>query len=520
MSRAARRRSVRAGRRADGCVASRSDSAEPPDDAPPPDNTGLQRVVTGAVPVAARLVDLLVPWDRARLRLTCRALAETVPAAACAVSFSAMVVRFGGAGLLRYGAGDARPCWAHVLVAVEADAADALRWLLGRFSVDHDRAWDLQCLALRTGSCAAWRIVKPLAPRATLDGAMRLAWQAVAGGSESLSAECAAAAAAKAEESPDALRPEFLCAVLYWTERRDLPAAVLVPFLRLCGTGRLAHDNVQRITLAALRMGRRDLAEPCDWQARFEPLSLLKDAVRVGDLALAEAALSALGETLTTDARLGVLCHAFRGTPATIEWTMRRLAIDAAYLEQELHRVLLAVLGWDAVDALRWLVEHTGHVPVATYMGVACANDAVGCIAYLAEKGVCPTWDMLYAALEQDVHRAACAVFSRLDRADVAAFVRVVKKLAAYKTSGVVRCAAMLRRHALLPAPGPAFLRACLDSLRGRWELGALVVAGYRIDADARTWLDSVRPHCAGTPRRVWRPLAHALYDRYRHQSL
>ena len=89
-------------------------------------------------------------------------------------------------------------------------------------------------------------------------------------------------------------------------------------------------------------------------------------------------------------------------------------------------------------------------------------------------------------------------------------FVRLAIEISEGECRGV-RVMALLRRHALRPAPGPAFLDVCLCSLNGTRQLHALAMAGYRVDADERTWLDSVRPHCADVPDRDWQPQATLL---------
>ena len=478
------------------------------------DDTSLPRVLATTAPAVALLVWLLAPWDRARLRQTCRALADAVPAAACAPTLSAMVQRAGGAGLLRYGAGDARPCWVHALIAVETDAADALRWLLGQFPMDRLRARELRRLALLTGSAAAWRIVEPLEPRDTLTHALLLAGYAAQGGSESLAAECAAkaAVAAASEESPDDADTGYLETFLHWVERRNLPAA-LAPFLRVGEAGLMAHDDYgRRVALLALGMGRRDLAEPCDWQARHEPQPLLEAAVRGGDVAMAEALLSGAhvgrGRALLWQA---VQCT--RGMPAMAEWVLSRMEdVDPAHITLTMDHGMLAR---DAVDALRWLVERHGYAPTAAMLDMARQYDAVACAAYLGVVlGIRPTTETLCRALTDSAYRVAAHLAADVEPLDARAFVHLVAGVAGNPDRGT-RAMALLRRRALLPAPDPVFLGACLCSLRGASMHRALAAAGYRVDADEREWVDSVRPHCAGTPLRQWRPLAYMLRDRY-----
>ena len=463
--------------------------------------TSLACVVAVAAPAADRLVALLAPWDRARLRLVCRALAAAVPVGSCAPTLAAMV-RARGAGLLRYGAGDAHAGWTHVLVAVEADAADALRWLLrpGRCAAQ-DRTWELARLALGMGSVAAWRVVEPLLPRQGLGGASTLLADACLGGCGVLVAERAAAAAYCDDSHDDAHLA--LLGTIEQAWRMDTPD-VLLPFLSFRHRTTLYGSFASG---AALAMGRRELAEPCDWAGRLLPSSLLVAALRGGDLPLAELALR---RRPPLDAAVCYAAQARRNVPAVLEWAAdARGAVDP----NEAARYAIRA---DAVDALRWLSRRAGLVPFSAHeLLMACHHNAAACVAFLAdEAGVRPASETLCVALRSEAYRAAEAVAVRVAPLDAAAFVRLAVALSADRCGGV-RAMALLRRHALLPAPGPAFLRACADSLRRTRELRALAMAGYRVDADARTWFDSVRPHCVGTPRRVWRTLAHVLHDRW-----
>ena len=476
----------------------------------------LSRVVAETAPAAERLVDLLAPWDRARLRLTCRALAGAVPAAACAMSLSAMVRRAGGAGLLRYGAGDAQSCWMHALIAVEADAADALRWLLGRrveWSTDPKHTRELRHVSLLTASAGAWRVLGPLPSRPEPDDTVSLLMDAWEGGSEALVAERAAAAAECAARGELGYRARNVLRVtIQGAWRRDAPA-LLVPFLRLGARCPYAR----RATVAAVSMGRRDLVEPGDWLTQIgnAPFSL-RVAVRSGDLALARTAFDRCGMPTKGERREllhdAVQCR--RDAPAMLDWVTRALNIDAALLLSCGDQLVTHAVRGDAVAALCWVLQRTGPVPAAELLRRASENDAVACIEHLV-IGVeaRSARDLLSRALVGGAFRAASALAPHSEPLDGAALVRLMETLQGDSDAcHVVRVMSLLRRHALLPAPGPAFLRECLRSGRQRCALAA---AGYRVDADARAWLDSVRPHCVGTPRRVWRPMAHNLRDRY-----
>ena len=460
------------------------------------------------MPAAALLVALLAPWDRARLRLTCRALAAAIPAAACAPTLAAMVRPPGrGAALLRYGAGDARPHWVHVLIAAEADAADALRWLLRQVPIDQSRMRLLNGLALRTGCAAVWRVVEPLTVRPYPRNVALLVENALQGGSEPLIAEYAATAAgavSSRDPSAEALRRRLLDA-LEEAGRRDVPDLVL-PFLPLGDCWRAA-------AFAAMAMGRRGLAEPCDWLALLGPRALLRAALRGGELELARTTLRDHREAMSWSLSGYLLDAAMarRDAGALLDWFATAAGADRCWLLSMQSLMVGSAIEADAVDALRWLSGRAGFAPTDATLIVACEHDAVACIGYHLGLGIRPTADTLIAALRCGKYRVAAAVGARTEPLDVATLVRLLESVSCSEDRAL-RAMALLRRLALLPAPGPEFLRACTDLTPG------LLAAGYRVDADARAWLDSVQPHCVGTPRRVWRPLAHAVRDRWHTQ--
>ena len=478
--------------------------------------------VRDAAPLAERLVWLLAPWDRARLRLTCRALAAAVPAASCAPTLAAMVrAPGGGAALLRWGAGDARPCRAHVLVAAEADA---LRWLLaqdaaGALASPLSLQERVRC-ALPLGGDAARRALRQVCDLREYDHRV-MTMDLIDTGPASAAAELAAAGARRwvgrhAWMAYGVL--EAACA-----KRMVLAVA---PFLHPDADTTIRR----RARLVALRLGHRALAEPCDWLREYPPLVLMCVALS-GELGLADAALRHGGGRVPEEHRWTVLAEAMcagDGFPVAIEWAVCAVGPEACRrtLAEQASAMIRSAVRADSVDALRWLTEHAGLAYGASELEGVCVWDAAACFAYLAgEGGVCVTRGMLLDTLVRGSHRTAAAAAALLGGLDAAAFVHLAAASSTTASSRFghlcrrARTADALRRRALLPPPGPAFLRACADALQLPEQLDVLVAAGYRVDADVRTWFDSVRPHCAGTPRRLWAPLAHTLHRRYRERQ-
>ena len=480
----------------------------------------LTHTVSEATPVAERLVGLLAPWDRARVRLTCRALAAAVPARSCAGSLSAMV-RAGGAELLRYGAGDARPCWTHVLIAVEADAADALRWMLRcddddrSGDVDRGRAphrWrsvalDVPRVALRMGSVAVWRLLGPSPSPSRAEAPpcypFMLLCDAIQGGAESLVVECAAAAAgaASAHIDPSLWRFMVHCATV-----TNMSAAI-EPFLRPSDDRPpWLSDAAAR---AALRMGRRDLLAPHDWRAMLG-ITFLKDAVHGGQLDLAEAALrDGVFNACTDRALLRQAMEARCNSPAVIEWAVATCRLSALTLPRDTRHWARVAIDHDGAAALRWLVERAAYAPDDAMLDYACRADAVACVRYLhRELAMRPTQSAFTAALAEGAHHAASVVAPCVAPLDAQAFVALIRGPDAAVVAGHVvftsttrhalRAMAMLRRHRLLPTPDAGFLRLCATELHKAHELRMLAVAGYPVDTpELRGWLDFVRPRCA-----------------------
>ena len=559
----------------------------------------------------ARLVALLAPWERARLRRVCRTLAGAVPVAACAPSLASMVrARGGGAALLRYGAGDARPCWAHAFVAVEADAADALRWMLhadtGLPEVRRD-AQRLARLAVRVGSAAAWRILctvaaageaddlplillpvrtqpsdgsevappdddrdgdRETAPAtharttALKDGGVMLRrfaaadvaadaggkrmfimgtratgmcnllidlmryndrriapvylgpaalMDAMRGGSESIAAEIAASVAETASACSDPVPSDCLRAIDA-APRYDMPA-VLEPFLRP-GSG---HALQRHAAMAAFVLGQRPAAADDGPVFRGHPIDL-RSAMRAGDVAFARVLLwGRVCHRRDTWSLLADAAGCRRNARATLDWVVAAFRVDARELLANAYIMLNCSIDRDACDALRWLVERTYvATPVEQILRRAIEADAAECAEYLAGRCGRPTLAAFADAMQRGKHRAAAVLARRLRRLDGETFAGLVRNYAHdTNEAGMARMVAMLRRRALLPAPGMRFLEACARLLHTKDELGVLVMAGYRVDADACAWLESLRPHCAGTPGRRWRRVGLDLHARW-----
>ena len=485
-------------------------------------NVTLERTVCGAAPAADGLVRLLAPWDRARLRLTCRALAAAVPVRSCVPSMSAMVrAPGGGAALLRYGAGDVRPRWVHLLVAAEADAADGMRWLLSELGVVAQKVLQrLARAAARTGSAGVWRV---LAPRLRLaDHPCAGLWwlrDAMKGGSEPVAAEIAEAHADRmmprdymTEEAVFRLRFCFREAA-----RRDMPS-VLAPFLRRVERGPAQYVVARRAVQGAhFRMGG-----PLPVASGGDAASVLCAALLAGRVDLApeiHRVLVATGGDVDVDMQRRLLecaLQARRNAYETIDWLVGTLGLDLRELPPGLARSAVEA---DAPDALRWWIERTGSAP-HHHVSRAIRRDSAACFAYLLELGTPPALGMFAEGVRSGSHRVMALLAARLRPLSAEQFLRLAGGLSSVSDATGVHAMSLLRRHALLPPPGVAFLRACADTALSRAELCALPMAGYRVDADALGWLDSVRPHCAGTPEDEWRALGHKLRARWDPSSI
>ena len=520
---------------------------------PSPHGVALPRVVAEAAPVASRLVWLLAPWDRARLRLTCRALADAVPARSCALSLSAMV-RAGGTELLRYGAGDARPRDVHVLIAVEADAVDALRWMQSRGDVWRVAGSDafsllLRLQALRQGSVGVWRLAggRASTPASQVNDMLH---SAIRGGLVCIAAQYAedlAAAMAVGSAGPASYAEHGARQAIHLASRRDMPA-VVVAFLRL---GDRFPVVCHKAAQALFRMGHGSLAGPCDTAELFGA-SLLRKAAMAGEVALVDAELRRLparvdaklrrhldrgdeelgrrqsfgvGPHAALDGRYRVLLWAMRArrnAAAMLDAVTAALALDADELRTAGPALAPVAVDGDGADALRWLVERAGYAPDDELLYRAAATDAVACVAYLMDLGVGAVADVLACTMGMWSWRVTALVASRADRPlGVRAFLQLAFMNAmddrrAYETDNrrtyAMRAASLLRKHALVPAPCEGFLRVCTESGHDEASLRLLAAAGYRIDADLCTWLASVEPHCDG---RRWRELASELHGRW-----
>lgn len=480
----------------------------------------LERVAAETAPFRDRLVELLAPWDRARLRTACRTLADVVPARSCAPSLWAMVCAGdGGAALLRHGAGDARPSWIHAQLAAAADAADALRWLLARrpdWATDGDRMSALKRLTRLSASVEAWRVVASLVRSPTLLEAEMAFHTGCEHGPEALAAECAAELSAAltsvsgelSDSAKDGLRETMRVA-----EMRNVPAALVRLLYAVDEGGRNAATRwcAAHARCYLLALGRRELAEPFDWHS-VEPATLVLYAVQGGELALAEEGL--LRHPQWRGSCYCAAAGAHRGTRAVLDWASARAG--GRRCDDDEDRMKHCAILSDVAETLRWLSEHTSLKFDAGDLWSACFRDAVDCAAYLMDDvGVRPTTGMLATALDCGAHRVAAAVGVRTGPLTVAEYVKMLLQRVA--TDGPdVRATGLLRRLSLLPPPDMVFLRAFLDdrAMQTQPRLLALALAGYRVCAsDRRAWLASVAPHCPAALEGVWRPLAHRLYN-------
>lgn len=458
----------------------------------------LSDAVESAAPAAQLLLAVLAPWDRARLRLVCHALAAAVPARSCAPTLAAMVrAPDGGAALLRYGAGDARPRWVHALVAVEADAADALRWMLG-MRPDWPQIRRLQELALRWGSAASWHVLRPMASATScLAEASALLNDALAGRSVALVAECAATAAALVARAAtpaglddDEARP--LACALYAARPADVAVAAATPFLRP-DVGRALGREAR---LVALRAGHRALAEPYDWvDAADGRLRLLFAALRGGDLGLAQEAREAHGAPLLAFEQHLCATSALmapRNLVAAVRWVTCTMGFDGGDTESPVQQEIL--LRCDAVDGLCYLVQRTGIRPADAMLHEACLHGAAACVRYLVDDvGLVPTRDMLLDTLLAGHYDALAALAAHAAPLGVAELVDLLGQSKMSEEGRVVRAVAALRRHALLPPPGPELARALLAMWPSQpaLEYVAAAATGHPVDADHRAWMDA-----------------------------
>ena len=499
----------------------------------------LPVVVAASAPFADGLLALLAPWVRARLRLTCRALADAVPAGSCAPTLTAMV-RAGGAGLLRWGAGDARPCWTHVLVAVEADAADALRWMCTTMA---DRLPDattntttteggallrplvdqLQEFALERGSVASWPVLRALTPPATsLADAARLLRHAIRGGSRVLIAGCAATVADLAPQQrspPSAAESHVLHDMLYTARNRGAVEAVL-PFLRArpdSGYDTIAHHA----RLMALGMGQRALTEPYDWLDAVHYDQVLINAMFGGEVTLAAAALQTYDLLADDEARDYIMRCAMkicRNVRPMLEWAASALHRTERDLRRGFDEYADAAICADREDALRWLVERTGCGPRAHLLACAYRHGAAACVRYLVdETGLVPTRNMLLDALCASDRRALPSLVPDADAGPlgVSELVWQLGRLS-QNDERLVCAVSALRRYAWLPPPGTELAEALGEMRPPEVALRYAVAAGYPVDADERAWDDFVVRHGPAAAHGEEEDAAHEEEDKVR----
>ena len=201
-----------------------------------------------------------------------------------------------------------------------------------------------------------------------------------------------------------------------------------------------------------------------------------------------------------------------RNADAVLEWVVSELGLMHEQLPRHLAQYAASA---DACDALRWLVERAGFVPDAHALFNALLNDAGACVDYLLRIGMSPPTDAFKQTMLGRSYRAMARLVAHLnpspdDRHDLLKQCALRFQTAGDTVGavGAVRAASLLRRSALLPRPGIEFLRRWAPSM----HVGTLAMAGYRVDADVCDWLESLRPHCAGTSEDEWRRLGLELY--------
>ena len=476
----------------------------------------LDGVARCAEPAAQRLVWLLPPWDRARLRLTCRALAAAVPTEACYPTLTAMA-RAGGAALLRYDV--PAPAGAtlgktHARVAVVSDNADALAWMeaCGAFAWRTDPAhasW-LVDESLAAGSARALRFALDRSGRRPDYGMLR---QCRGGWSGALARELVAPLVAEPSsyavgdivETVEALGeiaiptevPLVVGALLDAWPRRPLPAAVAA---------------------LALMAGLRARAEPADWEATCG-IRLLGLALVGGALDLAERALAAglwPGGASLDDALMHA-SYCARDAPAVLAWVRSRSSGVFRTSRIDCESLAFGAIEGDADAMLRWLVERDDDdddddddgggrlAPRSYHLYHAIDADSPRVVSFLVGALCVSPTKTLADALCSGSFATAEALAPLATPLDVTTFVDV-----ALRCRWRARAMLLLRRHGLTPPPTRELLARCVADLGPAGRLAALAEAGYRVDGDLAQWTDSLRPHLAEPDLT---DLSRAVYD-------
>ena len=349
------------------------------------DRPSLEDVMRSAAPAAGRVLRLLAPWDRARLRTASRALAAAVPVGSCAPCPTAMLRR-GGPGLFVNGAPFGPPCEQDLYAALAADNPHAVRWLLGQRRV-FARAfsdWALVKLAVAYGSVA---VLRALLDRRPSPCDLALLLETMPSKREAAVLELARATLplldARAGDYGDNLD-----AIAGVASCHGYPS--VMEELSVCA-GAAFNDRPPCVG-AALRVGLSRLVD-ARGRARMTDGPLYW-AVMAGDRAWAaeellrtpaplvgvrELVASAAGSTRAYD----MLCLVHGAAAAADSSTPDGDAPTRAWQDRVLGDAMRLSLDPSA-GALRWLVERTGFVPGRRHLSKAIRYDAVSHVTPLA----------------------------------------------------------------------------------------------------------------------------------------
>ena len=468
----------------------------------------LALLVWLAAPAVERILRLLLPWDRARLRAVSRALAAAVPAETCAPCFSAMLRR-GGPALFRYDDDylGYTPANYDVYDAVVADNPHAVRWLCRHASISGlPSTRKLVKLAVRCGSITVLCALLDAHPRHCDTDVLHMA---VTAGRERESLELLRRILRTRDDKGGPERRIALDRVANAAARAGLPG-VVEAILRTAAPG----DRTRRLVNRELFLQDPE-RERIAW------------AIRAGDVARAELLIRAATcppVTVLWWVLLDVAAHSSRAYDMLC-WTRDAMCAggcDPDGREAEVpgwrDRVFQCAIHAHAdtsVGALRWLVDCAGFVPCCYDVMKAMDADNAPCVGYLA-RHICPAlspigeilayylFEQLVRALEHGHRRTAEALADAL--ADGATPANADDDMPVLLQIG--SCAdpelrayavAVLRRRGLVsPLPhGGEFLRMCdRESLTAN-QLAVLASAGYRLDADRTAWLDWLWPERA-----------------------
>lgn len=484
----------------------------------------LDAVACHAEPAAQRLVLLLAPWERARLRLTCKALAGTVPAEACFPTLAAMARAGTRVALLRYDmpAPSFTPLTkAHARIAVANDNDDALAWMeaCGAFAWGTDPAhggWLLD-EALAAGGVRAVRfaldrsgrrpdvvMLRCCKGRWTAELAALLVGPVVAAlPPERLS--YFEQGGSKAYEIYDMLSGTTMLrenavvwgALLDAWPRRPLPAVVAE---------------------VALLEGLRERVEPVDWEA-ICGLALISHAVKAGALDLAERGLAVFPPADNTYERqlLYMAVYSCSYAPSVIEWLLYRLPNLVLTLVLESRALVNAAIDADADDVLRWLADNKLLDAGTPALVLPCVQRAIGAdspraVSFLVDALRASPAETLVDALCRGSFATAEAMARRASAPlGAAEFGKV-----AHRCPRRALAMLLLRRHGLLPPPSRELLESCLADPVPVGLLTALVEAGYCLGGDLAGWVESLPAPADRAEEHGWTDLARAVFERCR----